>query len=118
LSGKVSAFAPILWLKNKSEFTWGADQKCTFEDIKRYLSSLPVMKAPMAGILFKLYIAVEDGVIGAVLTQVMEGKEHIITYLSWRLIDAKTRYFLLKSCGYLCSMLVPNYDIICYLALV
>jgi hypothetical protein len=37
------------------------------------------MKAPMAGIPFRLYIAVEDVVIGVVLTQVMEGKEHIIT---------------------------------------
>jgi hypothetical protein len=44
------------------------------------------------GIPFWLYIAVEDSVIGVVLTQVTDGKEHIITYLSWRLIDAETRY--------------------------
>jgi hypothetical protein len=30
--------------------------------------------------------------IGVVLTQVMEDKEHIITYLSRRLINVKTRY--------------------------
>jgi hypothetical protein len=69
-------------LKNEAEFTWGADQQCFFENIKRYLSSPPMMKAPMTGILFRLYITAEDAVIGAVLTQVMEGKEHIITYLS------------------------------------
>jgi hypothetical protein len=40
------------------------------------------MKAPMVGIPFRLYIAAEDAVIGAVLTQVMEDKEHLITYLS------------------------------------
>jgi hypothetical protein len=40
------------------------------------------MKEPMAGIPFRLYIADEDAVIRVVLTQVMEGKEHIITYLS------------------------------------
>jgi hypothetical protein len=56
LSGKISAFAPILRLKNEAEFTWGADQQRTFENIKRYLSSPPVMKAPMAGILFRLYV--------------------------------------------------------------
>jgi hypothetical protein len=91
LSEKISAFAPILQLKNKAKFTWGASQQRAFDDIKKYLSSLPVMKAPMARIPFWLYIAAEDAVIGAVLTQVTEGKEHIITYFSWRLVDAKTR---------------------------
>jgi hypothetical protein len=74
------------------------------------------MKAPMAP--FQLYIAAKDAVIGAVLMQVMEGKKRIITYLSRCLIDAKQGTLLLKSCVYFCSMLVPNYDIICYLALV
>jgi hypothetical protein len=74
----------------------GGDQQCTFDDIKKYLSLLSVMIAPMAEILFRLYIAVKDAVIGAVLTQVMEGKEHIITYLSRRLIDAETRYSFIE----------------------
>jgi hypothetical protein len=47
--------------------------------------------------------------IEVVLTQVMEGKEHIITYLSRRLIDAETRYsFIKKMClslFYACSKL-------------
>jgi hypothetical protein len=109
LSEKISAFAPILWLKNEVEFTWGADQQYAFDDIKKYLSSPPVMKAPMVGIPFWLYIATKDIVIGAILTQVMEGKEHIITYLSWRIIDAETRYsFIEKLClslFYACSKL-------------
>jgi hypothetical protein len=109
LSGKISAFAPILRLKNEAEFTWGANQQRAFEDIKRYLSSPPVMKVPMAGIPFRLYIVVEDAVIGTILTQVIEGKEHIITYLSRDLIDAETRYsFVEKLCLsllYACSKL-------------
>jgi hypothetical protein len=52
LSGKISTFAPILGLKNKVEFTWGEDQQPTFDDINKYLSSPPVMKAPMAGSCF------------------------------------------------------------------
>jgi hypothetical protein len=87
----------------------GADQQCTFENIKRYLSSLPVMKAPLSEIPFRLYIVAEDAMIAAVLMQVTEGKEHIITYLSWCLIDAKTRYsFIEKLClslFYACSKL-------------
>jgi hypothetical protein len=109
LSGKISAFALILWLKNEAEFTWGADEQCAFDDIKKYLSSPSVMKAPMAGIPFRLYITAEDAVIGVVLTQIMEGKEHIIRYLSRHLIDAKTRYsFIEKLClslFYACSKL-------------
>jgi hypothetical protein len=47
----------------------------------------------MAGIPFRLYIAAKDAVIGAILSQIMGGKEHIITYLSRRLIDAKKVFF-------------------------
>jgi hypothetical protein len=109
LSENISAFAPILRLKHKAEFTWGANQQHAFEDIKRYLSSPLVMKAPMVGIPFQLYIDVEDAVIGGVLTQVTEGKKHIITYLSQCLIDAETRYPFIKklylSLFYACSKL-------------
>jgi hypothetical protein len=55
------------------------------------------MKAPIAGIPFWLYIVAEDAVIRVVLTQVIDGKEHIITYLSQCLIDAKTRYSSIKN---------------------
>jgi hypothetical protein len=93
----------------------GVDQQCAFDDIKKYLSSPPAMKAPMAGILFQLYIATEDVVVGAILTQITKGKEHIITYLSRCLIDTKIRYSFIeklclslfydcsKSCHYLLS---------------
>jgi hypothetical protein len=54
------------------------------------------MKAPMAGILFQLYIAAEDAVIGVVLMQVMKGKDHLIAYLSQCLIDAKIRYSFIE----------------------
>jgi hypothetical protein len=67
------------------------------------------MKAPKVSISFWLYIAAEDRVIGVVLTQVIDGKEHIITYLIWHLIDAETRYsFIQKLClslFYACSKL-------------
>jgi hypothetical protein len=67
------------------------------------------MKAHMVGIPFQLYITVEDSVIGAILTQVTDGKEHIITYLSWCFIDVEIRYsFIEKLClslFYACSKL-------------
>ena len=99
LSENINVFTHILRLKNKAEFTWGAKQQEAFEKIKIYLSSPPVLKAPRRGVPFRLYVATEDKVIGAVLTQETEGKEYIITYLSRRLIDAETRYtFIEKLC--------------------
>jgi hypothetical protein len=67
------------------------------------------MKTPIAEIPFWLYIAAEDTIIGDILIEVMNGKEHIITYLSQHLIDAETRYtFIEKIClplFYACSKL-------------
>jgi hypothetical protein len=77
----------------------GAEQQEAFDLIRKYLSSAPVLKAPQVGVPFRLYIAVEDKVIGVVLTQVTGGKEHVMTYLSRRLVDAETRYtFIEKLC--------------------
>ena len=109
LSGKIDAFTPILRLKNEAEFTWGAKQQETFEKIKEYLSSPPVLKAPRRGVPFRLYVAAEDNVIGAVLAQETEGKEYIVTYVSRQLIDAEMRYtFIEKVClslYYVCTKL-------------
>jgi hypothetical protein len=58
-----------------------------------------VLKASQAGVLFRLYIAAKDKVIGVVLTQETKGKEHMVTYLSRMLVDAETRYtFIEKLC--------------------
>ena len=51
-----------------------------------------MLKAPRRGVPFRLYVAVEDKVIGVVLTQEIESKEYIVAYISRRLIDAETRY--------------------------
>jgi hypothetical protein len=45
LSGRVKACTPILRLKNDAKFIWGAEQQAAFEEIKEYLSTLPVLKA-------------------------------------------------------------------------
>ncbi len=96
LAGKIDAFVPILHLKKEADFTWGAKQQEAFKELKRYLSTPPVVRAPKAGKPFRLYIASEDKVIGAVLTQEEDGKEYIITYLSRRLLDAETRYVFIE----------------------
>jgi hypothetical protein len=107
LSGKIIHFTPILKLKDESEFTWRAEQQKTFEKIKEYMSTPQVLRAPRRGVPFKLYIAAEDKIIGAVLTQDDEGKEYVIAYLGRRLLEPETRYAhvekLCLSLYYACS---------------
>jgi hypothetical protein len=68
LARKIDAFTPILRLKNDAEFTSEGEQQDTFDLIRRYLSSPPILKAPQAGVPFRLYIAAKDKVIEVVLT--------------------------------------------------
>ena len=74
LSGKIDAFTPILRLTDETKFTWGTKQQEASEKIKIYLSSPPVLKALRRGVPFRLYVAAEDKVIGAVLTQKPKGR--------------------------------------------
>jgi hypothetical protein len=86
-------------LKMMSNSPGGAEQQEAFDLIRKYLSSAPVLKVPQVGVSFRLNIAAEDKVIGVVLTQETKGKEHVVTYLSRRLVDAETRYtFIEKLC--------------------
>jgi ribonuclease HI len=66
--------------------------------LKLFISA-SVLKEPKIRVPFRLYIADKDTVIGAVLTEEAEGKEHVVTYLSQGLVDAETRYtFVEKLC--------------------
>jgi hypothetical protein len=79
LSDKLIPFSPILQLKDEAEFAWGAKQQVAFDQIKYYLSTPLVLRAPKSGEPFWLYIAAQEDVIGAILTQEFGAKEHIIT---------------------------------------
>jgi hypothetical protein len=69
--------------------------------------SPPVLRALKAGNPFKMYIVVEEQVIGAILLQEEDGKEFLVAYVSQRLLDAETQYvFVGKLClslYYACS---------------
>jgi len=82
---------------------------------------------PRKGVPFRLYVAAEDNIIGAILTQEIEGKEYVITYISRRLIDAETRYiFIEKLCFslyYACTKLGPyllssTHTVVCQTAVI
>jgi hypothetical protein len=66
-----------------------------------------VLRAPKAGNSFKMYIAVQERVIGVVLLQEEDGKEFPVAYVSRHLLDVETPYvFVEKLClsfYYACS---------------
>jgi hypothetical protein len=66
---------------------------------------------------FRLYIADEDNVIEAILTQETEGKEHVVTYLSRRLVNAKQGTLSSRSYAYACFMHAPSVGVIYYLVI-
>jgi hypothetical protein len=99
LAGKVESFLPLVWLKLEGDFVWGMEQRTTFNKIKEYLSSPPVLRAPREGKPFKLYIAAQGHVIGSVLMQEEGDRELMVAYISRRLTDIEARYeFVEKLC--------------------
>jgi hypothetical protein len=67
----------------------------------------PVLRVRQAGKGFRLYIAAQERVIGAVLVQEENDKEIIVAFVSRRLLDSEMRYvFIEKLClslYYACS---------------
>jgi hypothetical protein len=107
LAGRVESLLPLVWLKHEEEFTWGTEQREAFEKIKEYLVSPPVLRALKVRNPFKMYIATQEWVIGAVLLQEEGRKEFPVAYVSRRLHHAETRYvfmeFFCLSLYYVCS---------------
>jgi hypothetical protein len=82
LAGRVESLLPLVRLKHEEEFTWGEEQREAFEKIKEYLMSPFVLQALKAGNPFKMYIAAQEQVIGAILLQEDGDKEFLVAYVS------------------------------------
>src|SRR5204862_3338358 len=91
LSGRCQPFSK---LKRKGvTFVW--DQACqdTFDEIKHYLTTPPVLVPPTQGKLFFLYVRSVEHLVGALLAQKSdEGHEQAIYYLSRTMVGAEHRY--------------------------
>jgi hypothetical protein len=79
--------------------------------------SPPVLRALKVGNPFKMYIAVQEQIIGAILLQEEDGKEFPVAYISRRLLDAETRYVFMENFAYLYNMRAPSLGIISFLVL-
>ncbi|KAK1678627.1 hypothetical protein QYE76_039475 [Lolium multiflorum] len=68
------------------------EQQQAFDEIKRYLTTPPVLVPPQQDRPFYIYLSVADMSIASVVVQLYEGVEKVIFYLSRRMLDAETRY--------------------------
>ncbi|XP_020412323.1 uncharacterized protein LOC109947171 [Prunus persica] len=91
LAGRCQPFSRLM--KKDVPFVW--DEAChnAFESIKKYLSSSPLLGAPILGKQLKLYIAAQEISIGAFLAQENEShKEQALYYLSRTLTGPELNY--------------------------
>ncbi len=74
----------------KIQWTPAAEE--AFERVKGALTSAPVLRAPDFSCPFLLQTDASDTGLGAVLSQIQEGEEHPVIYISRKLIPAERNY--------------------------
>ena len=75
--------APLHRLLTKENgFHWDSNCQNAFEELKNRLVSPPILAFPDFKEKFVLYTNASDSAIGAVLSQIQEGKERVIAYWS------------------------------------
>ena len=84
--------APLYGITGKNKFTWGTEQQQAFEEIKRLLTSAPVLALPNAHDPFILDTDASNTAIGAELIQVQNGQERVVAYGSLSLSPEQRRY--------------------------
>ncbi|KAK3003400.1 hypothetical protein RJ639_019395 [Escallonia herrerae] len=79
-------------LKNIKNFEWTAECQASFEALKEYLASPPLLSKPIAGEMLFLYLAVTDFAVNEVLIREQDSKQFPIYYVSKVFQGAELRY--------------------------
>ena len=79
-------------IRQAKDFVWTESCSQAFEDLKRYLSSPPLLAKPKEGETPYLYLAASPEAVSSVLIQEDNGKQKPIYYASKILRDAEVRY--------------------------
>ncbi|KAL0404565.1 UNVERIFIED_CONTAM: Polyprotein P3 [Sesamum radiatum] len=79
-------------LRKAKTFEWGTPCQLTFEELKAYLSRLPLQVKPSLGDILYLYLSVTPQVVSSVLVREEGGKQSPIYYVSKVLNGAEGRY--------------------------
>ncbi len=90
-----SLAAPLTDLTRKGQpekVQWTPAAEKAFQWVKEALTSEPVLRAPDFGCPFLLQTDASDSGLGAVLSQLQEGEEHPVLYISRKLTPAEKKY--------------------------
>ena len=78
--------------KKKVKFIWDDSCQKAYEMLKEKLCSAPILALPQPGLRYILDTDASDTGIGAVLSQIQEGRERVIAYASKKLDTQQQRY--------------------------
>ncbi len=90
-----SLAAPLTDLTRKGQpekTPWSLEADRAFQQVMAALTSEPLLRAPDFGCPFLLQTDASDTGLGAVLSQVVDGEEHPVIYISRKLTPAESRY--------------------------
>ena len=95
---KCSEFFKIL--KNPDNFQWTEQCQLAFEDLKKFLTSTPVLSSPTPSEDLYLYLAISENAISMVLARA-EGRQHRpVYYINHVFQGAQLRYSRLEKFAY------------------
>ncbi|XP_074306470.1 uncharacterized protein LOC141641717 [Silene latifolia] len=77
-------------LRKSQRFEWTDDHEKAFQELKRYLSTPPLLSKPEPGEPLFLYLSVTEAAVSAVLVREQEGSQHPVYYISKSLLPAET----------------------------
>ncbi|KAL5524985.1 hypothetical protein ACEPAF_8854 [Sanghuangporus sanghuang] len=87
-----SVVKPLTTLMGKVEWKWGEDEQAAFEELKRHLSSPPMLAIPNNEDPFRVEADASDFVTGGVLLQKQDSKWKVIAYRSSTFLEAEQNY--------------------------
>ena len=79
-------------LEKDAKFEWDAECQQSFEKLKAYLTTAPIVRAPNWHLPFEVMCDASDLAVGAVLRQRAEGKPYVVYYVSKTLNEAQRNY--------------------------
>ncbi|GFY87607.1 hypothetical protein Acr_05g0012460 [Actinidia rufa] len=87
-------------LRKNQTFQWNEEFKTTFEQLKDYLGSSPLLIVPVIGEELIAYLSISPIAVSAVLIREEDRIQRLIYYVSKILMGAETRYMKIKKLAY------------------
>ena len=83
-------------LRKSKDFEWTLSCEQALHDLKKYLTSPPLLSKPKDGEQLFIYLAVSEGAVNVVLVWEEDGRQFPVYYVSKSQLDAETYYTQLE----------------------